>query len=144
MIILDTNVISEAMRPRPDARVMAWLRKQPLSTLATTAITVAEIRYGLDRLPEGQRRRNLNERFHSFLTRGFNDRIIGFDVAAAEAYSTIVVGREKIGLSIEAFDAMIAAIARVSGASVATRDISDFEECGVELINPWDEGQDDC
>ncbi len=139
MIILDTNIISEIMRPAAEERVMAWLRKQPLKLLATTAVTVAEIRYGLGRLPEGQRRRNLEERFRSFLTRGFYDRIMAFDAAAAEAYSLIVVARERAGRPIDAFDAMIAAIARMNGASVATRDVSGFEGCGVDIINPWDE-----
>ncbi len=139
MIILDTNIISEIMRPAAEERVMAWLRKQPLNLLATTAVTVAEIRYGLGRLPEGQRRRNLEERFRSFLTRGFYDRIMAFDAAAAEAYSLIVVERERAGRPIDAFDAMIAAIARMNGASVATRDVSGFEGCGVDIINPWDE-----
>ena len=138
MIILDTNIISEAMRPAPEARVMAWLRKQPLNTLATTAVNIAEIRYGLGRLSEGQRRRNLDERFRLFLARGFDDRVMVFDAAAAEAYSAIVVERERAGRPIDAFDAMIAAIARINRAAVATRDVSGFEGCGVNLINPWD------
>ena len=139
MIILDTNILSEIMRPAPAPQVMAWLRQQPLSTLAVTAITLAEIRYGLERLAEGARRRNLEERFQAFLARGFDDeRILVFDAAAAIAYSTLVVEREKAGRPIDAFDAMIAAIARREGASVATRDRSGFENCGVDLINPWD------
>ena len=141
MIILDTNIISEVMRPAPEPRVMVWLRKQPLKTLATTAVTLAEIRYGLGRLPEGQRRRNLEEQFRSFLARGFDDRILAFDAASAEAYSAIVIEREKAGRPIDAFDAMIAAIARMNSAWVATRDVAGFEGCGVDIINPWDEEQ---
>lgn len=139
MIILDTNVISEIMRPQPELKVMEWLRKQPLDSLATTAITLAEIRYGLGRLPQGQRRRSLQERFQAFLVRGFGDRIMAFDAAAAEAYSSIAIERERTGRPIDAFDAMIAAIARVNSASVATRDVAGFEGCGVVVINPWNE-----
>jgi predicted nucleic acid-binding protein len=139
MIILDTNVISEIMRPKPEPRVMTWLRKQPLSVLGTTAVTVAEIRYGLGRMPKGQRQRQLQERFQSFLSRAFQDRIYAFDFAAAEAYSIIVVEREKAGQPVEAFDAMIAAIAQANELRVATRDVSGFEGCGVPVINPWKE-----
>ncbi len=141
MIVLDTNIISEIMRPEPDANVMSWLRQQRLNTLAITAVNIAEIRYGIGRLPDGQRRLNLDERFRAFLSRGFDDRILAFDASAAEVYSTIVVEREKVGRPIDAFDAMIAAIARVNGANVATRDISGFEGCGVDLINPWNKKQ---
>lgn len=141
MIILDTNMISEVMRPTPEPRVMAWLRKPPLRTLAVSAVTLAEIRYGLGRLPEGKRRFDLEERFRAFIARGFQDRILAFDAAAAEAYSAIVINREKAGRPIEAFDAMIAAIARVNSASIATRDVGGFEGCGVEIINPWHEEQ---
>lgn len=115
MIVLDTNIISEIMRPKPEPRVMGWLRKQPLSRLATTAVSVAEIRYGLGCLPNGRRKHHLQAQFQSFLARGFRDRILAFDAAAAEAYSVIVVEREKAGRSIDAFDAMIAAIARTVG-----------------------------
>lgn len=115
MIILDTNIISEIMRSKPEPRVMAWLRKQPLNLLATTAITVAEIRYGLGRMPDGRRKHHLQAQFQSFLARGFRDRILAFDATAAEAYSVIVVEREKAGRPIDAFDAMIAAIGRING-----------------------------
>jgi predicted nucleic acid-binding protein len=137
MIVLDTNIISEIMRPKPEPSVMRWLRKQPLSVLATTAVTVAEIRYGLGRMPEGRRKNHLREQFRSFLARGFNNRILVFDATAAEAYSVIVVEREKAGQSIDAFDAMIAAIAQTNGAQVATRDVSGFQGCNVAVINPW-------
>lgn len=140
MIILDTNIISEIMRPAPEARVRAWLRKQPLNLLATTAITVGEIRYGLGRMPTGRRKRHLQERFQSFLACGFSNRILAFDADAAEAYSIIVVEREQVGQPIDAFDAMIAAIAQTNSASVATQDVTGFEGCGVVIINPWNKG----
>lgn len=138
MITLDTNVISEVMRPTPDPPVMDWLRGQPSETLAITAITLAEIRYGIFRLPEGQKRRGLEVRFQAFITMGFGDRIMAFDTAAANAYGEIVIAREKAGKPIEAFDAMIAAIARCRGARIATRDTNGFADCGVDLINPWE------
>lgn len=139
MIILDTNVISESMRLVPDSRVMAWLRNQPLQILATTAVTLAEIRYGLGRLSEGKKRRELEKRFQIFMARGFDNRILSFNAEAAEAYSRIVIEREKAGRPIDAFDAMIAAIAKVNHASVATRDIADFDGCGIHIIDPWNE-----
>ena len=138
MIALDTNVISEMMQPAPDPSVMDWLRGQPSHTLAITTISLAEIRYGISRLPEGQKRRSLEMRFQSFITMGFGDRIMAFDTAAANAYGDIVAAREKTGKPIETFDAMIASIARCRGARIATRDTNGFADCGVDLINPWE------
>lgn len=140
MILLDTNVVSEMMRPEPEAAVLAWLRAQALRGLATTAVTTAEIRYGLARLPDGRRRRALEERFGLFLLRGFDRRILPFDAAASEIYGEIVAGREREGLPIQVLDAQIAAIARCRGAVVATRDVSGFAGCGVEVVDPWELG----
>ena len=137
MILLDTNIISEAMKTDPAPSVMTWLRARPLETLAVSAVTLAEIRYGLGRISEGKRKRSLEERFRLFAARGFGERVLAFDGAAADAYGDIVVAREKAGRPIEAFDAMIAATARSRGFQVATRDISGFEDCGIELVNPW-------
>lgn len=137
MIVLDTNVVSEAMKHAPDARVMAWLRAQELEELATTAITLAEINYGLRRLPSGRRRDDLRARFSTFMAHGFGDRILPFDGNSADAYAEIVTERQAAGRPIDAFDAMIAAIARLRGATVATRDVADFEDCGVSVLNPW-------
>lgn len=141
MILLDTNVVSELMRPEPAAAVLAWLWTQSLRDLATTAVTAAEIRYGLARLPEGRRRRELEERFRLFLLRGFDRRILPFDAAASELYGEIVAGREREGLPIQVLDAQIAAIARCRGAVVATRDTAGFGGCGVEVLNPWGLGE---
>lgn len=141
MILLDTNVVSELMRPEPAAAVLAWLRAQSLRDLATTAVTAAEIRYGLARLPEGRRRWELEERFRLFLLRGFDRRILPFDAAASELYGEIVAGREREGVPIQVLDAQIAAIARCRGAVVATRDTAGFAGCGVEVLNPWDLGE---
>ena len=138
MIILDTNVISEVMRPQPNSQVMSWLREYPVEELAVTAISIAEISYGLKRLPEGHRRRSLQWRFQMFIAQGFSDRIFPFDEKVAEIYADLVVNRQHIGKPIEVMDAMIGAIALLKKASLATRNISDFQNCGLQLINPWE------
>jgi len=138
VIVLDTNVISEVMRPDPDARVTAWLRSQPLGSLATTSVTIAEIRYGLARLSQGRRRMDREAKFEAFLSRGFSDRVYGFDVEAANVYGELIATRERAGRPLEGFDGLIAAIARVRGCTVATRDAADFDGCRVPIINPWD------
>jgi predicted nucleic acid-binding protein len=125
------------MRPGPDGRVMTWLRAQPLAELATTSVTLAEISYGLRRLPRGRRRDDLEGRLRTFLARGFGDRILPFDAVAADLYGDIVIARQEAGRPIAAFDAMIAAIARSRAATVATRNLADFEGCGVPLLDPW-------
>ena len=136
MIILDTNVISEVMRPQPNSQVMLWLKEYSVEELAVTAISIAEISYGLKRLPEG--RRPLQWRFQMFIAQGFRDRIFPFDEKAAEVYAEMVVNRQHIGKPIEVMDAMIAAIALIKTANLATRNTSDFQNCGLKLINPWE------
>jgi predicted nucleic acid-binding protein len=138
MIILDTNVISELMRAKPAPVVLEWFAARSLSELATTSINLAEVRYGLGRLPFGRRRRDLETKFNSFASRGFEIRVFDFDVPASEAYGDIVVARERAGRRLEGFDGLIAAIAKSRGVPIATRNIGDFAGCGVELISPWD------
>jgi predicted nucleic acid-binding protein len=140
MIILDTNVISEAMRPSPSPAVMHWLEAQPLSDLATTTISVAEIGFGLARLPFGRRRSEGESSFRNILQRSFGMRIFGFDRLAADAYGELVAARERDGRPLVGLDALIAAIASSRGLLIATRDVRDFEGCGVELVNPWETG----
>lgn len=113
---------------------MSWLRKYPVEELAVTAVSIAEISYGLKRLPEGRRRDSLQWRFQMFIAQGFSDRIFPFDERAAKIYADIVVNRQQQGKPIEVMDAMIAAIALVKTATLATRNVSDFENCGLELI----------
>src|SRR5215472_18161694 len=141
MIVVDTNVVSELMRPAPSPVVWDWVRAQRTSDLRTTAVTVAEIRYGLERLPAGQRKDRrlavVGEVFGAF-----GDSILPFDAAAAEWYGRVVFHRESLGRPIEGFDAQIAAICRAHGAAVATRNVKDFEETGVEVIDPWGGGGD--
>ncbi|HEY6494007.1 MAG TPA: type II toxin-antitoxin system VapC family toxin [Trebonia sp.] len=137
MIVLDTNVISELARQVPDAGVLSWLDSLEISDVATTAIGAAELRHGVARLPEGHRKRELAGVIRSILTEDFNGRVLPFDERSSVQYATIVVGRERIGRPIGAADAQIAAICRDSGSILATRNTADFEETGVELVNPW-------
>ena len=137
MIILDTNVISELSRHVPDPGVLAWLDSLEISEVATTAVTAAELRYGVARLPEGHRKRELTVMIRGILSEDFYGRILPFDERASARYADIVTGREKIGRPVGVADAQIAAICRDLGAILATRNTSDFEETGIELIDPW-------
>lgn len=137
MIVLDTNVVSEAIRTQPDPTVAAWLAAPPSSSLFITTITQAELLYGLRLLPDGKRRRGLTDAIHTILRDGFRGRVLPFDGPAAEAYATIAAERRTLGKPISAFDAQIAAIARSRGADVATRNVADFDGCGVDLLDPW-------
>lgn len=137
MILLDTNVVSELFRPRPEPAVEAYLLAQPRDALFTAAVCVAEIRYGLARMPQGRRRDELAGRIEAFLSGGFAARILPFDAACAAAYGMIRASRESRGLPIEVEDAMIAATAYAHRATVATRNATDLDGCGVTVINPW-------
>jgi predicted nucleic acid-binding protein len=136
MIILDTNVVSELMRPRPAPTVVAWLQRHPSRDLFTSAITVAEIRYGIARLPAGRRRETLAQAAAEIFT-AFPDQILPFDLAAAHAYADIVSRRESLGAPIDGFDAQIAAVCRTHAADLATRNGRDFTDTGIAVINPW-------
>ncbi len=140
MIVLDTNVISELARRVPDPGVLSWLDSLEVSEVATTAVTAAELRYGVARLPDGHRKRELTVMIRGIVTEDFQGRVLPFDERASACYADIVAGREKIGRPIGVADAQIAAICRDLGAALATRNISDFEETGIELINPWKPG----
>lgn len=136
-VIADTNVLSELMRVAPDPRVVAWVRAQAHTTLFTTAVTFAEIRYGLARLPEGRRRTQLVDAAEEvFVT--FGEQVLPFDVDAADEFGNLVRRREVAGFPMETADAQIAAIALARGAVVATRNVRDFDGTGVELVDPWD------
>ena len=140
MILLDTNILSEFMRERPDSHALAWLDSQSKSELFISSVTEAELRYGVERLPPGRRRDQLADTVFSILTEDFTARILPFDSAAALAYAIICAARHRAGRPISQFDAQIAATARSLGASLATRDTGGFEGCGVDLINPWSAG----
>jgi predicted nucleic acid-binding protein len=137
MIILDTNVLSELMRPKPSASVLAWIAREPEAEIFTTSITEAEIFYGIEVLPKGKRREQLTTAAELVFTEDFSGRVYGFDSAAARAYSKIASSRRSGGRPISHADAQIAAIAKTRRAKVATRDVKGFEQCGVEVVDPW-------
>ena len=136
MIILDTNVVSELTRPEPAGRVDAWLDSQRSATLYLTTISEAELRYGVAIMPSGKRRRAVAATVEQILEE-YEQRILSFDRSAALAYSEIAARRRAAGLPVKNFDCQIAAIARSVGASIATRNVKDFEGCGVGIIDPW-------
>jgi toxin FitB len=136
MIILDTSVVSELMRPKRDANVVDWLESQQGGELRTTAVTVAEILYGIERLPSGERKSEIKAAADEALA-GLHGRILPFDVAAAHQYALAVAERDRAGRPADGFDAQIAALCRHHRALLATRNISDFTGIGIELIDPW-------
>jgi len=138
VIVLDTNVVSELMKDAPQPEVLAWAKGQARDTLFITTITEAEILAGIAVLPEGRRRRALAAAAEHVLDFSFAGRILPFDSAASHAYGFIVADRRVVGRPISTQDCLIAAIARAHGAGIATRNVSDFEGCGVEITNPWD------
>jgi len=137
MILLDTTVISETLRPAPEARVVQWIDAQPLETLYLSAITVAELRAGVARLPAGARRDALQESIEKRVLPLFIGRILPFDLAATRTYADLTARARANGISIATADAFIAAIAVAQGLIVATRDTSPFEACALTVINPW-------
>ena len=137
MLILDTNVVSELMRERPQSEVLEWIDSQLTDDLHVSAVTEAEVRTGIAILPEGDRRRGLNAAAERTFGVMFAERILPFDSEAAQAYAVIVASRRASGHPIAQADCQIAAIARCRGASIATRNVSDFEGSGIEVINPW-------
>ena len=137
MIILDTNVLSEALRPAPSEQVLRWMGKVPAASFYTTAITQAEIFAGLAMMPEGVRKASLITAATALLEIDLASRVLPFDSDAARQYPEIAVTRSRLGLPSSSFDLQIAAIARSRGAALATRNTGDFEHCGIEVVNPW-------
>ncbi|SPK70547.1 VapC ribonuclease Y4jK (plasmid) [Cupriavidus taiwanensis] len=137
MIVLDTNVLSELMRAQAEPAVVDWLDRQTPDSLVITAVTVAELLYGIARLPDGRRKTGLREAALQMLDEDFRDRVLPFDEDAAVHYAALVSQRERTGRPISMADAQIAAICRHHGASLATRNSKDFEGVGIALVNPW-------
>ena len=137
MIILDTNVVSEFMTSPPASSVLNWLNTQNTTSLYLTTITIAEIGFGFRILPQGNRREMLAERFEQFVATAFEQRILSFDENAARIYGEVMDYRRGIGRPISSLDGQIAAIARSRDFAVATRNIKDFEECQLNLIDPF-------
>ena len=137
LIILDTNVVSELMRQPSAPSVARWFAAQRASEVFLSAVTEAELRYGVATMPQGRRRQALATTLEQFLERDFAGRILAFDTLAAQAYATVAAERKAAGRPIAQFDGQIAAIARSLAASVATRDTGGFEGTGVDVIDPW-------
>jgi toxin FitB len=141
VIILDTNVVSEPMRPEPSDVVRRWIASQSRDELYTTAITEAEMRAGIALMPAGKRRAALAEQVHGIFGETFSGRILPFDSSAAREIPAIVSTKRGRGMAMIEADAQIAAIARAHGAILATRNLKDFEGCGVHLVDPWKTAQ---
>jgi toxin FitB len=141
MIVLDTNVLSEALRPSPAGTVLRWLAAQDPVAVFTTTITQAEVLYGVEVLPAGRRRSRLYFAIEKLFADEFSGRILPFDEDSARVFPKIVAHRETLGRPIAQFDAMIASICRSRGAAVATRNVSGFEHCEVPIIDPWNDAQ---
>jgi toxin FitB len=137
VIVLDTNVLSELMRSAPEATVTHWVAAQSAADLFVTTVTQAEILHGVRLLPRGRRREAIEAAAEAMFDEDFAGRILPFSSLAAHAYAEIAVARRQSGRPIAQFDAQIAAIARSTGAAVATRNLADFEGCGIRVINPW-------
>ena len=136
-MLLDTNVVSELMRPNAAPAVSTWVKAQPLSSLWITSITQAELWFGARVLRPGQKRQSLEAMLTLIFDEDFAGRIFDFDSAAASAYADILSYRRAAGRPMSQFDGQIAAIARVRGAAVVTQNVADFEGCGLVLHNPW-------
>lgn len=137
MILLDTNVVSELMRPSPDPAVETWVAEQAAASLFLSAISEAELRYGVAMMPPSKRREAIAAEIEGILTEDFAGRVLPFDSEAARAYAAIAADRRAAGRPTSQSDCQIAAIARARGAVVATRNVGDFEGCGIGLIDPW-------
>lgn len=138
MIVLDTNVVSEALRVMPNRGVVSWLDEQHVETLFLTSLTLAELRYGVAALPEGRRKHGLDERLEGEMLPLFAGRVLDFDDAASRPYARLQAAARASGKPLGAFDALIAAVCVVRGFALATRNVRDFRSTGVALINPWD------
>ena len=137
MILLDTNVLSEALKPAPSEAVLRWLAAQEPAEVFISTITQAEMLYGIELLPGGRRKTRLATVVAQLFDVEFQGRTLVFDEESARAFAKIVAGRDASGRPISQFDAMIAAIARARGAAVATRNVEDFRDCGVRVVDPW-------
>lgn len=137
MIVLDTNVVSELLRPTPSPTVEAWLAAQRGESVFFTAVGESELRLGVAILPTGRRRDNLTAAVDAMLEEDFRDRILPFDSAATRAYAVIAAARRSAGRPISQFACQIAAIVACHQAVLATRNVTDFEGCGIAAFDPW-------
>lgn len=140
MILVDTNVISELMRPEPEPAVLAFIDGQPREALYTSVVVQAEILYGVECLPPGRRRDGLYAQAAAIFAEDFAGRIFPVTEATASHYAVLAAARRRVGRPFGLFDTLIAATARSAGACIATRNVAHFDDCGVALVNPWDAG----
>ena len=136
-VLLDTNVVSELMRKSPDQTVAVWAAGHRLESLFFSAVGEAELRYGAAILPTGQRREMLVSDIDKMLGEAFENRVLPFDSGAARAYADIAAKRRANGRPVAPADCQIAAIARSRSMTVATRNVRDFEDVGIEVVDPW-------
>ena len=137
MIVLDTNVVSELVRPQPEPRVLAWVDRHDPAELFITAVTAAEVRHGVALLPTGRRRQRLAALTETLLTATFAEHVLPFDADASRHYAEVIARRRRAGRGTSALDAQQAAICRGHNATFATRNTPDFTHTGVDLIDPW-------
>jgi len=137
MILLDTKVISEIMRARPDPTVRTWFRALPRREFWTASVVIAELFSGVDLMPAGRKQTELRGLVEAMIAEDLRGQILAFDLSAARQYGQILSYREEIGRPIKEMDALLAATAKAHGATMATRNIPDFEHCGIALVNPW-------
>ncbi|MGV2109569.1 type II toxin-antitoxin system VapC family toxin [Agrobacterium vitis] len=137
MILLDTNVISEPWKPAPNEHLVTWLDAQAIETLFISAITIAELRFGIAAMPLGKRQTILRERLEGEVLPHFSERILSFDLASSQFYAQLMVRARVSGRAIGMSDGYIAAIAAANDLAVATRDTSPFEAAGLKVIDPW-------
>lgn len=140
MIVIDTNVISELMRPQPSASVLQWFTAYSSCDLFVTSITLAEVRYGLRVMPMGKRRVEMTNTFERYIDEAFDQHILDFTDSSAHIYAEIAGCRKEMGIPISIADGQIASIALQESYALATRNITDFQACGLELIDPFDCG----
>jgi len=136
MILLDTNIVSEALKAGGDPAVLAWLDEQAIETLYLSTITIAEIHFGIALLPAGKRRTSLARNFEERVVPQFDGRLLPFDIRAAHAYGTLRAEARRAGKAIAVADGYIAAIAVAHGLAIATRDVSPFETASLRVIRP--------
>ena len=137
MIVLDTNVVSEIMRTKPEPAVLAWLDAQSTGELWLTSIVAAELMFGVARLPDGVRKRQLAQAVQVTLEEDFAGRVLPFDLASASVYADLCAARQRVGLPIAMADAQIAAICIAHGTLLATRNRVRFEGLGLTIVDPW-------
>ena len=138
MIVLDTNVISEPLRQSPNPLIVEWIDAQVIETLYVTAITIAELRFGIAMMAAGKRRDGLLERIEAEVLPLFDERVLYFDMPAAQSYGTLMAKARAKGIAVGTADGYIAATVAANGMKIATRDTNPFEAVGISVLNPWD------